>query len=93
MTRTDDDAARELEELTGAEAGVNGFVLHMAARLLINLLMLIIRLSVHCDHDFLPILLLLIITIITQGQDDARRRVDRGVGPDLSSWRSCRCSR
>ena len=35
VTRTDDDAARELEELTGAEAGVNGFVLHMAARLVI----------------------------------------------------------
>ena len=32
MTRTDEDAAREMEELTGAEAGVNGFVLHMAAR-------------------------------------------------------------
>jgi len=32
VTRTDEDAARELEELTGAEAGVNGFVLHMAAR-------------------------------------------------------------
>ena len=27
MTRTDEDAAREIEELTGAEAGVNGFVL------------------------------------------------------------------
>ena len=34
VTRTDEDAARELEELTGAEAGVNGFVLHMAARFL-----------------------------------------------------------
>ena len=32
VTRTDEDAAREMEELTGAEAGVNGFVLHMAAR-------------------------------------------------------------
>lgn len=32
VTRTDEDAAREMEELTGAEAGVNEFVLHMAAR-------------------------------------------------------------